>query len=199
MFKQNKIYLASNSPRRKQILQQMGFDVHCVAVDIDETVRQQEEAEHYVLRMAKEKNQAAFAQFAKLPDAPLISADTSVVLGERILGKPRDAQEAACILRALSGNIHHVLTAVYVDYRQQTQHFCQRSAVHFANLSEAEIAQYIATGEPLDKAGAYGIQGFGGMFVRHLSGSFSGVMGLPVYETAHAIRQLWVESNNEDR
>lgn len=190
MFKQSKIYLASNSPRRKQILQKMGFDVHCVAVDIDETVWRQEEAEHYVLRMAKEKNQAAFTQFAKLPDAPLISADTSVVLGERILGKPRDADEAACILRSLSGNIHHVLTAVYVGYRQQTQHFCQRSAVHFANLSEAEIAQYIATGEPLDKAGAYGIQGLGGVFVQHLSGSFSGVMGLPIYETSCALKRL---------
>lgn len=190
MWQQQKIYLASNSPRRKQILQQLGFEVYCVAVEIDEAAHPQEKAQDYVLRMAKEKNQAALINFPNLSDAPLLSADTSVVLDECILGKPCNATEAADMLRALSDKKHLVQTAVCISYQGKQEFFCQSSIVHFAHLTQEEIAQYIATGEPLDKAGAYGIQGLGGIFVRHLSGSYSGVMGLPIYETSCALKNI---------
>lgn len=176
------ILLASASPRRREILGNLGYHITQIPANIDETPRVQENPAAYALRMAQQKNRAA----AVRPGAsktPLISADTTVALNGRILGKPADETEARAMLAALSGNTHQVLTAVCVSYLGEERSMVQSSDVRFKELDEQEIDRYIATGEPMDKAGAYGIQGIGGAFVAHLSGSFTGVMGLPVYET----------------
>lgn len=182
-----KIYLASASPRRLSILQNLGLEVEVCAADIDETPYPIENALDYVERMAREKNHAA-VQKNPQANAPILSADTTVALNGQILGKPQSEDEARTMLRSLSGSTHQVLTAVCLSYLGQEFCLVQSSDVQFKSLTEQEISDYIATGEPMDKAGAYGIQGLGGLFVAHLSGSFTGVMGLPVYETAILLR-----------
>ena len=187
------IYLASASPRRREILVSLGFQPVLLAAEIDETARPGEAVADYVARMARQKNAAArqlAAQRGLALAQPLLSADTVVALDNAILGKPRDAAHARELLESLSGREHQVWTAVCVSLGGQTLEAAQRSDVRFKELSTQEIAAYIASGEPLDKAGAYGIQGIGGVFVAHLSGSFSGVMGLPVFETVQLLRQL---------
>lgn len=189
----NTIYLASASPRRREILVSLGFQPVLLAAEIDETALPGEAVADYVARMARQKNAAACqlaAQRGLALAQPLLSADTVVALDNAILGKPRDAAHARELLESLSGREHQVWTAVCVSRGEQTLEAAQRSDVRFKELSEQEIAAYIASGEPLDKAGAYGIQGIGGVFVAHLSGSFSGVMGLPVFETVQLLRQL---------
>ena len=189
----NTIYLASASPRRREILVSLGFRPVLLAAEIDETARPGEAVADYVARMARQKNVAArqlAAQRGLALAQPLLSADTVVALDNAILGKPRDAAHARELLESLSGREHQVWTAVCVSLGGQTLEAAQRSDVRFKELSVQEIAAYIASGEPLDKAGAYGIQGIGGVFVAHLSGSFSGVMGLPVFETVQLLRQL---------
>lgn len=188
------LYLASGSPRRREILESLGYRVARLPADIDETPKENEAATDYVLRMACEKNAAALALWHQrqhaAPDAPVLTADTTVALDNHILGKPANAAEARQMLQALSGRRHQVLTAVCLCHNGAQQSFIQTSDVRFKALSNAEIDAYIASGEPLDKAGAYGIQGLGGIFVEHLQGSFTGVMGLPVFET----RQLLLDS-----
>ena len=189
----NTIYLASASPRRREILVSLGFQPVLLTAETDETSRPGEAVADYVARMARQKNAAArqlAAQRGLALAQPLLSADTVVALGNAILGKPRDAAHARELLESLSGREHQVWTAVCVSLGGQTLEAAQRSDVRFKELSVQEIAAYIASGEPLDKAGAYGIQGIGGVFVAHLSGSFSGVMGLPVFETVQLLRQL---------
>lgn len=189
----NTIYLASASPRRREILVSLGFRPVPLAAETDETARPGEAVADYVVRMARQKNAAArrlAAQRGLALAQPLLSADTVVALDNAILGKPRDAAHARELLESLSGREHQVWTAVCVSLGGQTLEAAQRSDVRFKELSAQEIAAYIASGEPLDKAGAYGIQGIGGVFVAHLSGSFSGVMGLPVFETVQLLRQL---------
>ena len=189
----NTIYLASASPRRREILVSLGFQPVLLVAETDETARPGEAVADYVARMARQKNVAArrlAAQRGLALAQPLLSADTVVALDNAILGKPRDAAHARELLESLSGREHQVWTAVCVSLGEQTLEAAQRSDVRFKELSTQEIAAYIASGEPLDKAGAYGIQGIGGVFVAHLSGSFSGVMGLPVFETVQLLRQL---------
>ncbi|MDP9500041.1 Maf family protein [Bisgaard Taxon 45] len=196
-------YLASNSPRRAQILQNLGFHFDVFCGEIDETPLPNEKGAEYVLRMAIEKNKAArqYWQQATLsqnvrhgvPSLPFLSADTSVILDDKILGKPKNEADAAAMLRALSGRTHQVMTAVCVADDKQMQTAVQLSQVRFKPLSEKEIQGYIATGEPMDKAGAYGIQQLGGAFVEHIEGSFSGVMGLPVFETVALLKVFGVE------
>ena len=189
----NTIYLASASPRRREILASLGFQPVLLPAEIDETALPGEAVADYVARMARQKNAAArqlAAQRGLALAQPLLSADTVVALDNAILGKPRDAVHARELLESLSGREHQVWTAVCVSLGGQTLEAAQRSDVRFKELSAQEIAAYIASGEPLDKAGAYGIQGIGGVFVAHLSGSFSGVMGLPVFETVQLLRQL---------
>ena len=189
----NTIYLASASPRRREILVSLGFQPVLLAAEIDETALPGEAVADYVVRMARQKNAAArqlAVQRGLALAQPLLSADTVVTLDNAILGKPRDAAHARELLESLSGREHQVWTAVCVSLGGQTLEAAQRSDVRFKELSAQEIAAYIASGEPLDKAGAYGIQGIGGVFVAHLSGSFSGVMGLPVFETVQLLRQL---------
>lgn len=189
----NTIYLASASPRRREILASLGFQPVLLPAEIDETALPGEAVADYVSRMARQKNAAArqlATQRGLALAQPLLSADTVVALDNAILGKPRDAAHARELLESLSGREHQVWTAVCVSLGGQTLEAAQRSDVRFKELSAQEIAAYIASGEPLDKAGAYGIQGIGGVFVAHLSGSFSGVMGLPVFETVQLLRQL---------
>lgn len=189
----NTIYLASASPRRREILVSLGFQPVLLTAEIDETAQPGEAVADYVVRMARQKNAAArqlAAQRGLALAQPLLSADTVVALDNAILGKPRDAAHARELLESLSGREHQVWTAVCVSLGGQTLEAAQRSDVRFKELSAQEIAAYIASGEPLDKAGAYGIQGIGGVFVVHLAGSFSGVMGLPVFETVQLLRQL---------
>ena len=189
----NTIYLASASPRRREILVSLGFQPVLLTAETDETALPGEAVADYVARMARQKNAAArqlAAQRGLALVQPLLSADTVVALDNAILGKPRDAAHARELLESLSGREHQVWTAVCVSLGGQTLEAAQRSDVRFKELSTQEIAAYIASGEPLDKAGAYGIQGIGGVFVAHLSGSFSGVMGLPVFETVQLLRQL---------
>ena len=189
----NTIYLASASPRRREILVSLGFQPVLLTAEIDETVLPGEAVEDYVSRMARQKNAAArqlATQRGLALAQPLLSADTVVALDNAILGKPRDAAHARELLESLSGREHQVWTAVCVSLGGQTLEAAQRSDVRFKELSVQEIAAYIASGEPLDKAGAYGIQGIGGVVVAHLAGSFSGVMGLPVFETVQLLHQL---------
>lgn len=186
------LYLASGSPRRREILEKLGYRIIRLASEIDETPKEGENADDYVRRMAREKNASAVAAWAAQnagePDFPILTADTSVALDNRILGKPETRSQAEAMLRALSGKKHQVMTAVCVFFKGQTVSVLQTSDVRFKTLSEQEVSAYVATGEPMDKAGAYGIQGLGGMFVADLSGSFTGVMGLPVYETVELFK-----------
>lgn len=188
------LYLASNSPRRLAILQQLGLSVEKLNSEIDETPYPNEPANTYCLRIALAKNQAAQAvrNQQNLANLPILTADTTVSLQGQILGKPASKADAERMLKQLSGNTHQVFTAVCVSIGETQFHCLQSSEVTFKPLSDVEIAAYIASGEPLDKAGAYGIQGLGGCFVSHLNGSFSGVMGLPVYETAELLRRCGI-------
>ena len=194
----NAIYLASGSPRRREILENLGFTVCRLPADIDETPKEGEAAVEYVRRMACEKNQAAVAQwFAahdKEPEFAVLTADTMVADGAVILGKPGSEADAVDMLERLSGRTHQVLTAVCVYWQGVCHDVVQTSEVRFKTLTAEEIAAYVASGEPMDKAGAYGIQGLGGVFVEHLQGSFTGVMGLPVYETAQLLKSLGLEA-----
>ena len=190
MFKNKTVYLASSSPRRYEILANLGFSVIVSPNHIDERIQANEPPVDFVCRMAYEKNNFNIQQHKQMP---VISADTIVVLDGEILGKPADKKQAFQMLGALSDKTHFVMTAVCVA----GENFCQTklnvSEVTFAPLSDNEITAYIATSEPMDKAGAYGIQGLGGCFVRHLSGSFSAVMGLPVFETVALLKEFWRE------
>ena len=182
------ILLASASPRRREILANLGYHVIQIPAGIDETPLAGENPETYALRMAQQKNRAA----ATRPGAsktPFVSADTVVAAEGRILGKPFDEAEARVMLELLSDSVHQVLTGVCVSYQGEERSIVQVSDVRFKALSEREIDDYVATGEPSDKAGAYGIQGIGGAFVSHLSGSFTGVMGLPVFETLRLLKE----------
>ncbi|MBF0177979.1 MAG: septum formation inhibitor Maf [Magnetococcales bacterium] len=182
------IRLASASPRRLALLQQVGIEPQVWPVIIDEHPRSGELAEHYVARMAQEKVRMALdpgADFA-------LGADTAVVLNDTILGKPADAGQAHRMLTLLSGQRHQVLTGVAL-YRLHNRHGLTRvvaTDVWFKELSTQDITTYIATGEPMDKAGAYGIQGIGAFMVRRIEGSFSGVVGLPLMETLAMLSEL---------
>lgn len=195
----SQFYLASSSPRRAQILQNLGFKFDVFCCDIDETPLPNEKGADYVLRMAIEKNHAARQKWQQeklaknAPHLPFLSADTSVILDDNILGKPQNEIEAEEMLRALSGRAHQVITAICVANDQQMKTAVQISKVHFKPLTEKEIQGYIATGEPMDKAGAYGIQQLGGAFIEHIDGSFTGVMGLPVFESVALLKAFGVE------
>jgi septum formation protein len=195
-----RIYLASRSPRRRELLRQVGIPFEIVlfredsrrGVDVDESPQPGEAAADYVVRVARSKAEAANLRLLqrRLPANPVLSADTTVVLDEQILGKPADAAEAIEMLKALSGRPHQVLTALAVSQYERLETRLSISTVEFAPLSEARIRAYVATGEPLDKAGAYAIQGRAGAFVRHLSGSYTGVMGLPLSETVELLESF---------
>ena len=188
------IWLASKSPRRAELLQGMGvpFEVLQFTDDagaqyeVDESVHPGEPPRDYVRRVALDKalHALSYVRDRQWVERPLLSADTTVALGERILGKPSDVAEAREMLGVLSGQVHEVLTAVVVIDGHDIRQMLSVSRVHFMPLSVETIDRYIASGDPFDKAGAYGIQGHAGTFVADMQGSFTGIMGLPVHETA---------------
>jgi septum formation protein len=194
------IYLASRSPRRRDLLKQIGVPFELLLLredlkrgaDVDETPLLDESPGVYVLRMAGAKANTAVRQiaFRGLPQKPVLAADTTVVFDDRIIGKPVNAADATRILRALSGREHQVLTAVALALREQVETQISVSSVWFHELSDADIRRYVASGEPLDKAGAYAIQGRAGAFVTRIAGSYSGIMGLPLAETAELLKRF---------
>ena len=190
------IYLASQSPRRRQLLEQLGIRHELLLPDPDEdvealeAVKTNEAPATYVKRVTHLKLDAAMARLKRrgLTAAPILCCDTTVALGRRIYGKPDDAADALQMLGELAGSTHRVLTAVAVQHGRKRLEALSVSRVTFAPMSRAQIGAYVATGEPLGKAGAYAIQGRVAMHVSHISGSYSGIMGLPLHETALLLR-----------
>jgi septum formation protein len=189
------IYLASQSPRRRELLLQIGIVHQVIHVAVDESRFANEAAHAYVERLAREKAAAGWA-FSKtdaiaaaMPPLPVLGADTVVVLNGEILGKPRDADDARAMLRRLSGQCHEVLTGVSICGARGQIACISNTRVWFRDLDATEIEAYWATGEPCDKAGAYGIQGLAARFVERIEGSYSGVVGLPLFETDNLLRQ----------
>ncbi len=194
------IYLASQSPRRRQLLEQMGVRCELLLPDATEDAEALE-AERvgelpldYVQRVTRAKLHAAQERLAQrqLPPAPILCSDTTVALGRRIHGKPQDAADAAAILQQLSGRTHRVITAVAVASGDSEQLAVSTSRVTFAELNADTIERYIASGEPFGKAGAYAIQGAAGAWVSRIDGSYTGIMGLPLFETAGLLRAVGV-------
>lgn len=188
-------YLASKSPRRKELLTRWGYRFETLLSDqpdsVDENVLEHESADHYVQRIASEKSVWGFKELSRLglPVRPVLAADTTVVMDGVIYGKPENTQQAYDFLSAFSGKTHEVLTAVAIAVSHNMKlKALSCSYVTFRTLSKAEILAYIATGEPMDKAGAYGIQGKAGAFVEKICGSYSGIMGLPQMETVQLLQ-----------
>jgi septum formation protein len=196
------IYLASQSPRRSQLLDQLGVRHELLIADADEDAESIEVEGAgewplpYVQRVTRAKLAAARARLDRrgLPPAPILCSDTTVALGRRIFGKPRDAADAAAALRRLSGRTHQVLSAVIVTNGAHEALAVSRSHVTFATLADEDIAAYVAGGEPFGKAGSYAIQGAAGAWVSRIDGSYSGIMGLPLFETAQLLRALGIPS-----
>lgn len=188
-------YLASKSPRRKELLTRWGYRFETLLSDqpdsVDENVLEHESADHYVQRIASEKSVWGFKELSRLglPVHPVLAADTTVVMDGIIYGKPENTQQAYDFLSAFSGKTHEVLTAVAIAVSHDMKlEALSRSYVTFRPLTKAEILAYIATGEPMDKAGAYGIQDKAGAFVEKICGSYSGIMGLPQMETVQLLQ-----------
>jgi septum formation protein len=198
------IYLASRSPRRRELLKQIGVTFEIVLLredlrrgpDVDETPLAAEKPDAYVLRVACAKAELAARYMGRraLPARPVLAADTTVVCDSRIIGKPTDREDAFRILKMLSGREHEVITAVAVATPDRVQHAMSSSKVWFRPIADDEIRRYVATGEPLDKAGAYAIQGRAAVFTTRIEGSYSGIMGLPLAETTELLRKFSIET-----
>ena len=195
------VYLASQSPRRRQLLDQLGLHYEMLLADAVEDAEALEQIHAgeapatYVARVTALKLGAALLRRKRrgLPAAPVLCADTTVAIGRQILGKPADAAEARAMLSLLSGRTHRVLTAVAVGTSAARSQVLSVSRVSFAPMSARQISDYAASGEPLGKAGAYAVQGRGATFISHISGSYSGIMGLPLFETAQLLRSFKVK------
>ncbi len=189
-----RIYLASRSPRRQELLRQIGVSFVQISADIDESVVPGESPRDYVERMATEKAQAGLDSLAELSgdveQLPLLAADTSVVVSGDILGKPRDCEDSRRMLRMLSDNTHQVITSVAVTLADDLRVATSISDVTFAALDDDWIDHYWLTGEPQDKAGSYGVQGIAASVIKTISGSYYGVMGLPLYETTQLLKHF---------
>ena len=198
------VYLASQSPRRRQLLEQLGVRYELLLADDTEdaealeVVLPNEAPRAYVQRVTLLKLEAALARMRRrgLPFAPVLCSDTTVALGKTILGKPDDAKHAAQILGSLSGQTHRVLTSVAMGTLSKagkplkTEQALSMSNVRFAHLTRTQIQTYVASGEPMGKAGAYAVQGRAAAYIEHISGSYSGIMGLPMFETAQLLREF---------
>ena len=199
----NRIYLASRSPRRRDLLKQIGvsFEVMLLrdslgrARDVDETPLPTEAADAYALRVAHTKVVVAVQQIARrgLPSHPVLAADTTVVCDGEIVGKPVDAGDAVQILQRLAGREHRVVTAVALARYDRVETRLSESTVEFRMLTAEEIRRYVATGEPLDKAGAYAVQGRAAAFVTRINGSYSGIMGLPLADAAELLQRFGID------
>lgn len=192
------IYLASQSPRRQQLLEQLGVKFELLLPDANEdaealeTVFPHEKPRAYVQRVTALKLEAALQRLKHrgLAPAPVLCSDTTVALGDAIFGKPDNAEHAKVMLRQLSGKTHRVLTAVAIGTPRKQCHALSISRVRFADISKQDIARYVASQEPMGKAGSYAIQGKAAAFIAHISGNYSGIMGLPMFETAHLLREF---------
>lgn len=182
------ICLASRSPRRRELLRQIGVDFDVIDVDVDEQRRSQEPPETFVARIALDKACAGRDALPAGSSMPVLGADTAVVIDDEVLGKPRNEEDAVRMLSLLSGRTHRVLTAVALVGERETV-LISSSNVTFRTLGDAECAAYWSSGEPADKAGAYAIQGLAAAFISRIEGSYSGVMGLPLYETATLLQE----------
>ena len=192
LIDQTPIVLASASPRRRQLLAQLGVHCRVVAPNIDETVFDFEDAETYVLRIARQKAEAAStAEMVSEADV-IIAADTCIELDATIFGKPRDVNDAQAMLRRLSGREHRVLSAVCVYENRRQQCRMSRNRVRFRKLTAAEISAYCRSGEPLDKAGAYAVQGKAAMFISEIHGSYRAIMGLPLFELSELLALIGI-------
>lgn len=199
-FRQSRIYLASQSPRRRELLKQIGIHFELLLlrcdtrrrIDVDEIPHPNEQPEVYVQRISREKAIAGFnaLQFRNLPSAPVLAADTTVTLDGKIFGKPDNAEHATSMLRELSGREHQVMTAVAIARAEHVEVILSTSTVRFTRLTEERIRRYLQSNEYADKAGGYAIQGQAGAFIEHLSGSYSGVMGLPLFETVQLLQHF---------
>jgi septum formation protein len=197
-IKKSRVYLCSQSPRRRELLKQIGVNYEMLLlrndlrrnISVDETPEENEDPLVYVQRICEAKAKAGWEAllYRNLPPFPVIAADTTVTIDGNIIGKPRDNAHAAEILRTLSGRSHQVLTAVAVCYEERTEMRLSSTTVTFAKLDETRIHRYLLSNEAHDKAGAYGIQGFAGAFIERIEGSYSGVMGLPLFETAELLK-----------
>ena len=187
------LYLASQSPRRHELLLQLGLDPYRLDVDVPERRLPNEPPQDYVSRVAREKAGAGLLQVMAVPGAVVLGADTEVVLEDSVFGKPEDATDAQRMLRTLSGRTHQVLSALWLVDAGREAHALSVSEVTFAALDEDAIAGYLASEEWRGKAGGYAIQGRGAALIAHLSGSYSGVMGLPLFETARLLREFGLE------
>lgn len=195
------LYLASQSPRRQALLQQIGVVFEVRVADIDEQVRDTEAPAAYVQRLALSKARSIYDNLAQTARKPVLGADTVVVIDGQILGKPTDRADALAMLSRLAGREHQVMTGVALISGRHS--VCVNvSYVTFRELSQAEIEDYWASGEPRDKAGAYAIQGRAASFIRELRGSYSGVMGLPLFETTNLLLEhgvpVWQATTNTD-
>ena len=189
------LHLASKSPRRRELLARLGLDFGVLDVEVFEQRAPGESPDAYVARVAREKAGAGLLRVVAVPGAVVLGSDTEVVLGDEVFGKPADAADAAAMLRRLSGRSHRVLTAVSLVSAGREASVLVESEVSFAGLSDADIAEYVASGEPMGRAGAYAIQGGAERFIRRLAGSYSGVMGLPLHETAGLLRGFGIQAS----
>ncbi len=197
-----KIYLASRSPRRRELLKQIGVNFEvllmrnfpAVRADLDEAPLKGEKPEDYVVRMARAKAETGWTRLLEraLPRSPVLGADTTVALGEEIFGKPANHAEAEAMLRKLAGKQHQVLSAVAMASEGTIDAVLSRSTVTFGAMDDALIRAYVLAGESLDKAGGYGIQGRAACFISHIEGSYSGIMGLPLFETVQLLRRYGI-------
>lgn len=188
------LYLASTSPRRRELLAQIGVTFEVLPIEVHEQQQAGESPETYVQRVALDKARAGWAAKDCRRDLPVLGADTEVVLDEEVLGKPAGYEHACEMLRALSDRSHRVLSAVALVQDGREQVLLNTSVVRFRAIGEREMARYWATGEAQGKAGGYAIQGHAAIFISHLSGSFSGVMGLPLYETAMLLHEYGIDT-----
>ncbi len=191
------IYLASRSPRRVELLKQIGILCLTLPADIDETQSLNESPIDYVMRLARQKAEACLQALTPTQLLrPILAADTTVVLDEQVLGKPEDDNDARRILASLSGRVHHVHTAVALAFNNQIEVVLSTTVVEMMVLSVAQIEAYIAGSDHRDKAGSYGIQSAAGAWIKRIEGSYTGVMGLPLYETANLLRKCDLKNNH---
>lgn len=192
-------FLASMSPRRRDLVSQLGIPFQLLNVAIDEKKREQETPINYVERMAKEKVEAGFASLASSDSSLVLAADTIVVLEDRVLGKPENQQQAQSMLRSLSGRSHVVMTAFALKNHEKIRIQRVHTTVFFRNVLESEVQWYWKTGEQLDKAGGYAIQGLGSIFVSTITGSYSSAVGLPMSELVTALRDFGLDFTRMDK
>ena len=187
-MKCNQLILASQSPRRRELLKQMGIDSISMPINLDESIHLNEAPSTYCCRLALEKALVGWDKSKKM--LPVLGSDTIVVIKQEILGKPKSKERAYEMLMKLSNQTHQVHTAVAIVYEEKQEVVESISDVVFDRLDENEVKTYIDTLEPMDKAGSYGIQGYASQWIKHISGSYSGIMGLPIYETSKLLREF---------